>query len=84
MNIIFTDGTKENFSALVENIVIQAMERKEAKSLVSDEVHTINQVANRLKMAHATIKKLVKTGQLKATADGKITEKALNEYLGNN
>lgn len=43
--------------------------------------YTINQVAKRLSMAHNTIKKLVKAGVIKATANGRITEDAINDFL---
>ena len=46
-----------------------------------DVVFTINQIAKRLKMAHATIKKLVTNGIIQTTRDGKITHSALNQYL---
>ncbi len=42
---------------------------------------TINQVAKKLHRHHSTIKKLVKTGQLYATSDGRIPTIELNRYM---
>ncbi len=44
-------------------------------------LYTINQVAHRLHMAHASITKLVKSGVIKTTKTGRISEEALNEFL---
>ncbi len=43
--------------------------------------YSINQVAKRLRMAHATVKKLVANGTIRSTLNGRITEDAINEYL---
>ena len=83
MQVIFIDGNKENFEALLENAIHRAWDKKETDKLNSDKVYTVNQIAKRTGKAHPTIKKLIANGQLRATKDGKITEKALNEYLGN-
>ena len=44
---------------------------------------TINQVAKRLGMAHSTIKKLVHSGAIKSTRNGRITEESITDFLEN-
>lgn len=56
----------------------QLKEQKERETLYS-----INEVAKRLRRAHATIKRLVAQGVLRTTPDGLISEKAINDYLKN-
>lgn len=55
----------------------------EKASLKSEEMsYSINQVSIRLGRSHATVKKMVINGILRATADQKrISEAALNEYI---
>ena len=52
-----------------------------ANAANNDKLYTINEVRKRLGKAHATIKKLVDKGFIRATKDGQISEAALNEYL---
>jgi hypothetical protein len=49
----------------------------------SEMLYTRNEVAKRLRRAHSTITKLIEQGILKATSDGLISEKAINDYLSN-
>jgi hypothetical protein len=46
-----------------------------------EKVYSINAVSKMIGKAHATVKKLVKAGYLKTTADGLILESSINEYL---
>lgn len=41
----------------------------------------VAQVAKRLGKSHKTIKQMIKSGVLRATADGKITAEAIEAYL---
>jgi hypothetical protein len=56
--------------------MIEAQKEQQAKNL-----YTINKVAKMLGRSHSKIKKLVEQNILKATADGLISEKSINEYL---
>lgn len=47
----------------------------------ADRLYTINEVRKRLGKAHNTIKKLIATGYIHTTANGLISEAAINEYL---
>lgn len=60
---------------------IQELEAEREKTRLSDRTYTINEVAKRLKMAHATVKKYAKNGVIKTTKTGRITEQAINDYL---
>jgi len=77
-NIILT--TKEELIETLKNVLIEFDKEKSAK--IPGKVYTINQVAKMLGRSHATIKKLVLNGTIKTTKSGVITERALNEYLG--
>ncbi len=60
--------------------------RKENQKKYKEEretLYTINEVAKRLRRAHATIKRLTAQGVLRTTPDGLISEKAINDYLKN-
>lgn len=46
-------------------------------------LYTINQVAKKLGMSHSTIKKLVNSGELQSTRNGRITEEAIDDFLKN-
>jgi hypothetical protein len=46
-----------------------------------EKVYSINAVSKMIGKAHATVKKLVRAGYLKTTADGLILESSINEYL---
>ncbi len=62
-------------------MAILEIEAEKEKSKEFEKLYTINEVRLRLGKAHNTIKKLVKTGYIKTTKDGLISEAALNEYL---
>ena len=46
-----------------------------------EKVYSIKAVSKMIGKAHATVKKLVKAGYLKTTADGLILESSISEYL---
>ena len=78
--------TKEKLKEVMFEALTE-FEQNKAKILFDkaqeETLFTINQVAKRLKRSHATITKLVKCGVLKATADGLVSEKSINNYLKN-
>lgn len=68
-----------------EAVKLALIEHENAKreKVKNEKLYTVNQVAKRFRKAHATIKKLVISGQIKTTSNGLITEDAINEYLRN-
>lgn len=77
-DIILT--TKQELAQTIKSVLVEFDKEKAAK--LPEKVYTINQIAKQLGKAHATIKKLVENGYIKATKDGLIPESAINEYLG--
>ncbi len=69
----------------LQKTIVEALRKydqeKQSKEDITGTV-SINQAAKILNVAHATVKKLIATGELKTTADQRrIPKKALNEYL---
>lgn len=69
----------------LQKTIVEALRKydqeKESRQEISGTV-SINQAAKTLNVAHATVKKLISSGELKTTADQKrIPKKALNDYL---
>lgn len=73
--------TDEKLKELLYDVLAEH-EQSKAKTAPT-KLYTINKVAKMTKTAHATIKKKIMAGLIKTTADGLITEEALNEYLKN-
>ena len=73
--------SKSELKSIFKEVLIEHDLEKENSR--KPRLFTINQTAKRLCLAHATVKKLIYAGRLKATPDNRITEKAINEYLGN-
>lgn len=48
-----------------------------------EKVYSVNSVAKQIGKAHATVKKLIRAGYLKTTADGSIPESSIRDYLSN-
>jgi len=67
----------------IEKAVQRQFERweTEEKRRKGEKCYTINAVAKRLGKNHSTIKKMVKSGLIKSTASGLITERFINDYL---
>lgn len=76
-NILITEPTE--LKSLIKLALLEYDQEKNRDK--GETLWTINQVAKRLGKAHATIKKLVRTGYIKTTKDGLISEAAINEYL---
>ena len=71
---------KEELKAIIK----ECLSEHEAETMdkVSEiKSFSINQVAKKLGRHHSTIKKLVKTGQMNATSDHRITSAEINRYL---
>lgn len=68
---------KEAVGEAVENF-FHEKEKKEA----SHNLLSVNQVRLKLGKSHSTVKKLIKNGTIKATADGRfVTEEEIKKYL---
>jgi IS30 family transposase len=80
MNTIIITNPDE-LQSIVKNALLE-YDRDRIKE-TSVKLFTINQVAKKLGKAHATIKKLARSGLIKSTKDGLITEQAINDYLQN-
>lgn len=77
MELIVT--TPEKLHSIVKDAMIER--ENENLEISPPKLYSINHIAKMLGKAHATIAKLVKNGSIKTTADGLITEKAINDYL---
>jgi len=73
-----TELTEEKLKMLVKE-AIKELEAEKSK----DNTYTVNQVRKRLGVSHETLTKRIKAGLLKTTADGRLSEAAINEYLRN-
>ena len=73
-----TELTEEKIKMLVKEAIkeVEAEKRK-------DNTYTVNQVRKRLGISHETLTKRIKAGLLKTTADGRLSEASINEYLKN-
>lgn len=80
-NHIFISFTKNEF----KEIIRQALFEYERSKVIDTQIgknFSIPKAAEILNRTPATIKKLIETGKLKATSDGRrITHEALQEYL---
>jgi excisionase family DNA binding protein len=51
------------------------------KKLNRDKTYTVNQIAKRLGVSHATITKRIREGLIQTTTDGRIAEEEVENYL---
>lgn len=77
---IIIQVSKEDLKEALKESLIEFESEHKSKEI---KLLTVNQVARRLNKAHATIKKLIRQNYIKTTADGLITEQAINDYLNN-
>ncbi len=77
MNDMIILTTKEDLYSVIETAFIEKMK----KATTLPKLYTVNKVAKMFGVAHLTVKRLVESGIIRSTIDGKITEAALNEYL---
>ncbi len=79
--LLFTTFTKDDFKQMIKECILEV--KKELKQQVDENTtYSINKVAKELHRSHTTIKKLVMSGQIKTTIDGRrITAAELNRYL---
>lgn len=75
--VLSADDLKKEFNEMKREMIAHLDEKKELH------LFTINQVAKKLGMSHSTVKKLVRSGALKATRNDRITEDAINDFLKN-
>ena len=86
-------GSQTTFIFLPEDVVTDRIEKaiqrqferweQEERQRRGVKCYTINAIAKRLGKNHSTIKKMVKSGLIKSTKSGLITEQGINEYLQN-
>jgi len=68
----------------IENIVLSALKKHEETHRIKEnenKFYSINKVAKMLNRSHTTISKFVNQGIIKTTADGRISQSNLDEYL---
>lgn len=83
MESIIYQVTKEALREHSKEIIKEALEEFE-KRKNNNQTYYINQVAKLLHKSPNTIKKLCEKGYIRTTADGQITQEALDEYLKGN
>ena len=71
-----TELSEEKIKMLVKEALLEHEREKN-----SNRTYTVNQVRKRLGVSHETLTKRIKSGLLKTTADGRLTEASINEYL---
>ncbi len=79
---IITTIPADEFWARMEHII----DSKIRQHKITDKTHetySITAVAKKLKRSNAKVVELINIGLLKATPDGRISARALNEYLDN-
>ena len=66
-------------------VIIDVLDKRDAAQKVKENLNslTINQVAKRLGRANATVKKMVNSGKIKTTKDGRIPEVELEKFMSN-
>ena len=69
----------EDLKEIVKEAILEV--ERERVSSQSDATYSVAAVAKRLKMAHATVKKLIRENYLEITTNGRITERSIHEYL---
>lgn len=79
--VIPREELETTIKATVRAALVDYDKEKAANS--ADVLYTINQVAKRLKKAHATIRKYTEKGLIKTTRSGLISEQSINEFLQN-
>jgi len=67
----------------LKDAVKQALIEYEKERIDPNAVFYINQVAKQMNTSYRRIKKLIELGLLKTTRDGRISQRAIDEYLEN-
>jgi hypothetical protein len=75
----FIITTEEKVKEIVKAAIYEVEQEKEIAT--TDATYSVAAVAKRLKMAHATVKKLIREDYLAITKNGRVTEKSINEFL---
>ena len=71
--------TREELKELISECLTE--HQKKIDSERPSKLYTINHIAKMLGVSHSTIKKKIKQGLIKTTADNKILETEVNNYL---
>jgi excisionase family DNA binding protein len=66
----------------IKDVVYSTMEEF-FKGMNRDKTYTVNQIAKRLGVSHATITKRIREELIHTTTDGRITEAEVENYLRN-
>lgn len=72
--------TKADLKNIVKEAVTELQADQQRKTQ-GEKTFTINEIAKRLHIAHATCRRYVERGLIKSTKSGRITEAAIQEYL---
>lgn len=79
-NLIITEV--QELKKLIKDVLLEVEIEKE-KASTAQKLYTRNQIAKRLGKAHPTITKLIAAGYIETTANGLITEEAIEKFLKN-
>ena len=79
---LIIDSETETF---LENLVMRCLNKhyEEKNATIPLKLYTVNAIAKKLGISHSTVKSIIRNGLLKTTADGRIAESELNNYLKN-
>jgi DNA-directed RNA polymerase specialized sigma subunit len=70
--------TPDELKDIIHESIQSALDALESKN---EKTYTINAVAKHLGRSHETVSKLVKSGVLKTTPDGRILQSSVRNYL---
>jgi hypothetical protein len=77
--------TADQAVTLIRNTISEELKKWKDEQAIKEgeKLWTINKVAKHLKKSHSTIKKMCKSGLIKTTRNGLITQNAINDFLLN-
>jgi acyl-CoA reductase-like NAD-dependent aldehyde dehydrogenase len=75
--LMVTSDDLQQMAISAAHIAVEELEKRKN----ANRIYCINQVAKLLHKNHRTIQKLCSEGFIKTTADGKISQAALDDYL---
>jgi hypothetical protein len=70
---------EERMKEIIKAAIIEV--EKDRLNATNDATYSVAAVAKRLKMAHATVKKLIREDFLDITKNGRIPERSINKFL---
>ncbi len=68
---------------ILKETIKDALREYDKERIHPNTVYYINQVAKQMNTTYRKIKSLIEKGLLKTTKDGRITQRAIDEYLEN-